>query len=76
MQVFEKVVDNVRKQLNLPEVHVDFQPEYVRGLFASHASNVGYPFYRNELSKIDGKDFRQITVELANQLIAETGSAK
>lgn len=65
-----------REILNLPKVNINFSPHYVRGLFAGHASNVGYPFFQNELTESNGISFRDKTVQVTNELIKKYNSCK
>lgn len=74
--IWSKTVEKVRRILNLPQVNITYEPKYVRGLFAAHASNVGYPYYTNELTKDKtGKPYRDLTVDLSKQLLSKYKSA-
>lgn len=75
-EVFEQAVGLARKLMNLPRVVVNFEPKYVRGLFAAHASNVGYPYFSNELTKADSTTYREIVVNKAKEMLAKHKSAK
>lgn len=59
----------------MPQVKVSFEPEYVKGLFAAHSSNVGYPYFANERNTYDGKSYREITVELTKKLNSLYGAS-
>lgn len=76
MGTFDQAVGLARRLMNLPRVVVNFEPAYVRGLFAAHASNVGYPYFANEMSKADEVSYRQIVVDKAKELLKKHNSAK
>lgn len=72
--IFKKAITITRELMNLPEVKVNYEPTYVRGLFASHASNVGYPYFANEQS--NDNYYRNHTIDVAKRLLKEQNSAK
>lgn len=76
MQTFLQAIQIARTLINLPRVKVSYEPKYVRGLFAAHASNVGYPYFSNELSKADSILYRDIVVHKAKELLTKYKSAK
>lgn len=76
MVTLEQAIGLARKLMNLPRVKVNYEPQYVRGLFAAHASNVGYPYFANELSKADDMLYRDIVVRKAKELLNKHKSAK
>lgn len=61
---------------NMTPVNVDFEPAYVRSLFAAHTSNVGYPWYSKETKPYkDGKTYRDVSVEVTKQLNSKYGAS-
>lgn len=65
----------VLHHLNMPKFQTNFEPKYVSGLFAAHSSNVGFPFYANEMRVVNNQTYRDHTVEWTKRLNAKYGAS-
>lgn len=59
---------------NVDKVKIDFEPTKMKGLFAKHSSNVGYPYFANEKSLYHGITMREHTVAVTKELNDKYGS--
>lgn len=57
----------------------DLQPNMddvaAKGYFSAHASNVGFPFFRNETSTKDGTTYREIAFSYTKELLKRYGTS-
>lgn len=76
-KILQQAVDLTLKGFGIsPEtLKVNIQASNNKGLFSAHASNVGYPYYRNETKTLGNKTYRTIAYEKAIELLHKYGTS-
>lgn len=58
----------------MDKVTINFSPQAVKGVFAKHTSNVGFPWFAKETTNVGGKTYRELSVDFTKYLNTKYGS--